>query len=281
MDVIRSGKRYIIGFVDELTIVNDHVLVLEHAAKGDVCELLQRGLPPELRVRALRWFKQTCLAVQYLHAHSIAHLDLTPENVCIALDDTARIIDLGAAVSHPTVDRPRLTARPASYCVLLDKPPTEECWCESCRGTVNTFLKYDCTLRDAEAAGFPIEKFQFLCRPVCLIRGTPPGKNSYIAPELARGRCWDAYRADIWSLGITMWTLLTGHNPYTIPTTVDQSFRAIFDGSWAQDVGKFGRGATRLSAAEVDLLKQMLCPCHARISIDEVLAHSCFSLCEA
>ena len=51
--------------------------------------------------------------------------------------------------------------------------------------------------------------------------GQAVGSIHYIAPEQARGECPDA-RSDVYSLGVVMYEMLTGHKPYEGDTIVDR-----------------------------------------------------------
>mmetsp|Transcript_9623 Transcript_9623/g.8282 ORF Transcript_9623/g.8282 Transcript_9623/m.8282 type:complete len:127 (-) Transcript_9623:540-920(-) len=41
------------------------------------------------------------------------------------------------------------------------------------------------------------------------------GSENYRAPELKNGNCLDPYAADVYSLGITIFTMISGHGPYS------------------------------------------------------------------
>ncbi|TMW61923.1 hypothetical protein Poli38472_010986 [Pythium oligandrum] len=53
------------------------------------------------------------------------------------------------------------------------------------------------------------------------------GKLVYMAPEVAEGRAYDPIRADLWSLGIVFFTLLTGSPLVSVASTECAAFRAF------------------------------------------------------
>lgn len=94
------------------------------------------------------------------------------------------------------------------------------------------------------------------------------GKVGYIAPEMEsmRPEC-DLFAADVWSLGVCLCNLLTGHPLYT--NTDDMNFFHLKHGGVRNILNR-----TRLSAAAKDLLCQMLNPKpDKRITLEEVLEH--------
>jgi serine/threonine protein kinase len=175
--------------------------------------------------------------VRYLHAHSIAHLDLSLENICMDSAGHVKLIDFGLAAQHPSYAGSRRSVaadgshpRNASHHIKLlhEQPPSALCDCTACRCSVNQLLQEDGGIRAAQQAGVSISKLKFLCRPVCS-RVHKPGKLGYMSPELYAGGCWDAYAHDTFGLGVILYSMLTGRPPFTRPDgDVDVWFKVIF-----------------------------------------------------
>ncbi|KAJ0406514.1 hypothetical protein P43SY_001445 [Pythium insidiosum] len=103
------------------------------------------------------------------------------------------------------------------------------------------------------------------------------GKNYYMAPEVVAQAMYDPTKADIWSVGITFFILLTSSPPFEMATPEDTGFRyvakhglkAVFK---AWDLGD------AISEATQDLLQRMTAIDPAnRPSIDEILSHRAFA----
>lgn len=71
-------------------------LVMEYVAGPSLAEVL-RGRGPLPPMRAVEIARQVCDAVVYLHAHGIHHHDVKPDNVLLAADGRARLLDFGIA----------------------------------------------------------------------------------------------------------------------------------------------------------------------------------------
>lgn len=123
-----------------------------------------------------------------MHAHSIAHLDLSLENICMGGDGNIRLIDFGVAAQHPfyTGDRGILTAgvrsRNASdHIRLMDEIPVySDCLCGACRSNKEQLLANDIAVRTCIDSGHELNELKFLCRPMCE-RMSKPGKLGYMS----------------------------------------------------------------------------------------------------
>ncbi|TMW58169.1 hypothetical protein Poli38472_011757 [Pythium oligandrum] len=103
------------------------------------------------------------------------------------------------------------------------------------------------------------------------------GKAYYMAPEVVAGMEYDAKAADIWSLGMVLFILLTGSPLFPIASVGEKAFigftragvRAVFE-SWGV--------ASTLSIELIDLLTSLLhIDPSKRISIDQVVVHRAFT----
>lgn len=96
------------------------------------------------------------------------------------------------------------------------------------------------------------------------------GTPAYIAPELLRGRGYNGFKADIWNLGITLYTMLTGTIPFKC-LDVPQLHALILEGDF--DFPE----EPKLSVEVRDLIRKVLVlDPDDRLSLEEVRQHSWF-----
>lgn len=105
------------------------------------------------------------------------------------------------------------------------------------------------------------------------------GKPSYVSPEVVQGRCNDALAADMWSLGVCLFTLLTGCPLYASPE--DAAFSVLLQPQGLDVlVEHYSRlGLTRPSPEAMAVLRDMLAPHPAhRPSLQDLLRRPFFHL---
>jgi serine/threonine protein kinase len=187
-------------------------LVMEFCNQGDLLKYLmdQQG-NRVAQDHALDLLLQIARGLQYLHAHNIAHRDLSLENVFLH-SGVCKIGDFGLSA-------------------LADKP-----------------------LRD------------------CV------GKTQYVAPEAVQsqavGGAYDPVKADIWSLGVILFMMLTGSPLVDFASPLSAEFQA-FRKVGCRGVLRAWKMDEMLSFATLDLLSMMLQvdPSKRFQSVQELLDH--------
>ncbi|KUF79869.1 Voltage-gated potassium channel subunit beta-1 [Phytophthora nicotianae] len=166
-------------------------VVMEFCPGGDLWDLLEcspKNRLPESEARQL--FRQCVRGVRFLHAHGIAHRDLSLENVFYCRG-VCKIGDFG--------------------------------------------LSTDAALRGS---------------------GEAVGKAYYMAPEVVNQEAYDAYAADMWSLGIMLFIMLTGRRSRPMRRATTSVCRVLRAGV-AKVIDSWGL-SDRISVETVVLLDTLL-----------------------
>ncbi|KAG3063020.1 hypothetical protein PI124_g18929 [Phytophthora idaei] len=104
------------------------------------------------------------------------------------------------------------------------------------------------------------------------------GKVHYMAPEVVAGSAYDPRAADVWSLGIILFVLLTGSPLVPIASEIEAGFTALQEFGVERVVGAWHMDEL-LTPAAVDLLGGMLqVDPRDRLSVEEVMAHPALQL---
>ncbi|CAI5719960.1 unnamed protein product [Peronospora destructor] len=183
----------IVHFRDEFLHAQDTwCVVMELCPGGDLWTLLEhapRNRLPEVMTQQL--FLQCVRGVQFIHAHGIAHRDLSLENVFYCRG-VCKIGDFGLSTDVPL------------------------------RGS-----------------------------------GEVVGKAYYMAPEVVNEEKYDAFAADMWSLGIMLFIMLTG-SPLTSNASRDnKAFLAFCELGVAKVIDSWGL-SDRISPTTIGLLNKLL-----------------------
>lgn len=88
----------IIKFEDYIE-TNDKVYIfLEYAKEGDLFGYIKRKNPNEQQM--IKFFYQTCVAIEYIHSKNIMHRDLKPENILLDANLNVKLCDFGWSAEY-------------------------------------------------------------------------------------------------------------------------------------------------------------------------------------
>ncbi|CAI5742594.1 unnamed protein product [Peronospora destructor] len=106
--------------------------------------------------------------------------------------------------------------------------------------------------------------------------GCQVGKEFYMAPEIVAGERYDPLLADVWSLGIMWFILLTGSPLLSLASPSVKGFDAVVQYGVGVIFESWGH-SNRISKNTISLLEKMLqIDPRRRISLDQVLVHPVF-----
>lgn len=112
------------------------------------------------------------------------------------------------------------------------------------------------------------------------LKGNKPGKLGYMAPEIFQGRSFHGDKADVFSAGVVLFTLLTGHPPFEYASREDRRYDMIANGELAVMI-RMLRMTDRMSLSACDLLSSMLHPSPSkRPTLEQIASHPWFASAE-
>jgi serine/threonine protein kinase len=161
---------------------NQYLLMMEYMPGGDLRRLMESGLLEP--TRAVRFARQICAGLEFLHARGIIHRDIKPANILLSKDDQVKISDLGIARASAATLAPAADAEGAATA-----EPTND---------------------DEPASSSPT---------VHAILGTIP----YMAPEQFLGER-ATEKSDQFSVGIVLYEMLTGLRPFSRNAAASDEF---------------------------------------------------------
>ncbi|KAG6974612.1 hypothetical protein JG688_00002949 [Phytophthora aleatoria] len=104
--------------------------------------------------------------------------------------------------------------------------------------------------------------------------GRHVGKNYYMAPEIVAGGPYDPKAADVWSLGIVLFIMLTGSPLVALASTTVKSFRALKQAGIATVLESWGVAGSMSSNALQLLVGMLEIDPRKRLTVEQVLEHA-------
>jgi RND family efflux transporter MFP subunit len=157
------------------------VLIMEFIDGLDLSEIARRVGPLPM-ADACELVRQTAIALQYAHEHGLVHRDIKPSNIMLSRSGEVKLLDLGLA-------RFFAESIPSGATEILPVPSSE-----------------------GATADVPLVTAEEMTST-----GQAMGTADYMAPEQASDSRSVDIRADIYSLGCTLYKLLSGRAPFGGP----------------------------------------------------------------
>lgn len=181
LSILKRAQHANICKVYEIFQVTHRIfIVMQFCSRGTITDLLQR-LGPLSEPVARNLFVQVADAVVYLHALDFAHRDIKVENILLDGDFVPKLTDFSYSV------RLGVRAREAKVaCGELRRIKSQKA-AQNRKSTSRSRLN------------------ETFC-------GTLP----YLAPEMIRQIPYDSKKADVWSLGVSLYVMLNDRIPFPI-----------------------------------------------------------------
>lgn len=226
-------------------------IYMEHVTRGTIQEfLMQTKMPVDSRL-ASGWIGQLASALHYLHIDlGLAHRDLKLHNVGLDKYLTVKLFDFGFAFRY-VINR-------CSYTQTLS--------CYKSNKLSKTIPQTsDVNLIDPQTSNPSVQRFLNMARSTC---GTP----FYMSPEVIvadEDLPYDPSKADLWSLGVCMYVMLTLRYPFN-SENYEHLYRQQIRGWWIRK-----RVYSCLNVNAFHLLQRLLHPLpKKRYTAKEIMKHN-------
>jgi serine/threonine protein kinase len=182
----------IVYLIDEFNDEYYHNIITPYYKGGDLFNYIKVHGPISIS-NCKRLFKQMVSTVIYLHEiKQVALMDISLENICI---------------TNSNINKADIIFIDLGAAIIHPN---------------NNYHEY------VSHMSMENNKKSLICKNIT----NRPGKSNYISPELYMFKPIDAYKNDIWSLGVCLFIMLTGSPPFEVACNDDPWYNVIIDGYW-------------------------------------------------
>lgn len=187
--------KYIVNLIEVLASPSKIFIVLELVTGGELFDkIVTLGKLDEATARY--YFLQLVEGVMYCHSQGVCHRDLKPENLLLDDKYNLKISDFGLSSLtgvNNSEDKSNTTSK------STDNSESQSIENENANSSISSSSSSSSTI---------------LLHTTC---GTP----NYVAPEVLLDKGYDGKLADIWSMGVILFVLLSGYLPFDEPNMTD------------------------------------------------------------
>jgi tRNA A-37 threonylcarbamoyl transferase component Bud32 len=166
--------------------------------------------------QAWNWILQAAIGLRESANHGVVHRDIKPSNLMVSNEGLVKVMDFGIS---KTMDDEKESENSKDPEVSESRAHTEP-WLSE----VLNLDDQDATLKKSKQPVAPWMKTTFVSHPSLTRTGAMLGTPQYMSPEQAQCQPTDA-RSDIYSLGLTLYFLLTGRPAFESPSMYDLLMR--------------------------------------------------------
>ena len=196
-----------------------HFIVMEFVEGVDLARYVHDVGPLQIP-QACDYIRQAAIGLQHAHEHGLIHRDIKPSN--LLLSDNAKASSVIRRAITP-IDQMPNSLRSATQSIERLPPSRQSATSHRLPGSGHGVVK----LLDLGLAC--LNNSYEESKSSLTVKGSFLGTPDYVAPEQGRNASGVDGRADLYSLGCTLFFLLTGRPPFADGSSIDKMIKHQFD----------------------------------------------------